>query len=89
MAQAYSKNFSQVEYDASLGKDRATFEIVFTGPEIPSGYDVAYGEVLLDPGDPVSQMRSKVTQVILLEASVRGYVVAKQDMAIPVLQQGV
>ena len=85
----YIKWYDTVAFDSGSGKDVATFEIGFTGAEIPSGYDVAYGEVALDPGDPVSQIRPKVTAVILLEAGARGYVVAKQDMAIPTLQQGV
>ena len=89
MAQVYVKWSPIGEYDATVGKDRLSFEILFTGPEIAGGYDVAYGEVLVDPGDPVSQLRARITSVVLLEASARGYVVAKQDMAIPVLQQGI
>jgi len=89
MAQAYARLPNIGEWDAVAGKDRMSLEILFTGAEIPNGYDFVFGEVLLDPGDPVSQIRPKVTAAILLEASTRGYVVAKQDMAIPALQQGV
>ena len=89
MARAYVKWYDQVEYAPVEQKDKATFQVTFTGAEVPFNSDIAYGEVMLDPGDPVSQIRSKVTAVILLEAAARGYVVAKQDMAIPGLQQGV
>ena len=88
MARAYIK-LDHAEFDGGLGKDKLTMIIEFVGAEIPFGSDIAYGEILFDPGDPVSQLRPKVTQVVLLEAAARGYVVAKQDMFIPVVQQGV
>ena len=89
MTRAYVKWFNQVEYDPVEQKDRLSFEVTFTGAEVAGNYDIAYGELLFDVGDPVAQMRSKVTNTILLEAAARGYVVAKQDMCIPSVQQGV
>ena len=89
MAQAYVLLSTPILWDASVSKDRVSAEITFTGPEIPGGYDVAYGEILFDAGDPVSQLRPKLTAVVQLEASARGFVVAKQDMFLPAVQQGV
>ena len=88
MARAYVQR-DHAEYDGALGKDKATIIIEFVGAEIPFGTDTAYGEVLFDPGDPVSQFRPKATEVVLLEAAARGYVVTKQDMFLPAVQQGI
>lgn len=89
MARAFVKWYSQAEYDASSGKDKITIELNFTGADVPSGYDVAYGEILLDPGDPAALVRQALTEVVLFEALARGYVVIKQDMRLPSIQQGV
>ena len=89
MARAFVKFFEQIEYAPVEAKDKAVFQVVFVGAEVPFNSETAYGEVFLDPGDPVSQIRGKITEIVLLEAAARGFVVAKQDMAIPTLQQGV
>ena len=89
MARAYVDWFSQAEYDPSSGKDKITLSMTFTGAEVPSGYEIAFGEVLFDAGDPASQLRSKITAIVQVEASARGYIVTKQDMCIPAVQQGI
>ena len=89
MAQAYAKWFDHVEYEPLTAKDRLDFEIHFSGPDVPGGYLIAVAQIELNPGDPTSQIRPKMTAAIQFEASARGLVVAKQDMAIPVPQQGV
>lgn len=89
MARAYVKWFYAAQYDSVAAKDKIQLEIHFTGAEIPTGNDVAYGELEFDPGDPVSQLRPRVTAIVLFEAGARGYIVAKQDMCIPAVQQGV
>ena len=89
MARAFASWFYQAEYDAMQQKDKLTIQVVFTGSDVPSGYDVAYGEIFLSPNIPAAQIVQKITDLILAEALPRGYAVVKQDMAIPVLQQGI
>ena len=89
MARAFASWFYQAEYDAMQQKDKLTIQVVFTGADVPNGYDVAYGEIFLSPSTPAAQIVQKITDLILAEAQPRGYVIVKQDMAIPMLQQGV
>ena len=89
MARAFIKWFNQADFDSGSSKDRVSVEVVFTGSDVPAGYDVAYGEILIDAGDPASLIRQALTQVVLDEALARGYTVTKQDMRLPSIQQGV
>ena len=88
-ARAYVKWFNQAGYDSMSEKDLISFEITFCDANIAGGYEVAYGEVQFTPGDPASQLRGAITTVIQAEAGARGFSVAKQDMCIPAVQQGV